>query len=265
MSTILVRGSGDVGAAIAHALFARGISVVLHDEPCPSHPRRAMAFTDALYEGCCELEGVLAKRARGLESLARMLECHHAVPATAEPLDAVIRLVHPEVVVDARMRKRSPVGSMLDLAGLTIGLGPGYVAGANVHLAIETAWGNSLGQVVRDGPTLPLAGEPRELAGIGRERFVYSPAQGKFETQRSIGEQVLAGEYIGCVGATAAIHSPLAGFIRGLSHSGASITLGAKILELDPRSVPGPWWGLAERPRRVAQGVVAAIAERMPF
>ena len=45
MATILVRGSGDIGSAIAYALFNTGYRVLLHDDPRPAHARRAMAFT----------------------------------------------------------------------------------------------------------------------------------------------------------------------------------------------------------------------------
>ena len=64
MALILVRGVGDVGSAVAHVLFTAGHTVVLHDDPLPSHPRRGTAFTDALYRGKAELEGAFAKYAR---------------------------------------------------------------------------------------------------------------------------------------------------------------------------------------------------------
>ena len=64
MGTVLVRGTGDVGSAVAYALFRAGHSVVLHDKPRPPHHRRGMAFVNALYDGTAELQGALGKRAR---------------------------------------------------------------------------------------------------------------------------------------------------------------------------------------------------------
>ena len=51
-TVVLVRGSGDVGSAVAHLLFAQGSSVVIHDIALPAAPRRGMAFSDAIFEGC---------------------------------------------------------------------------------------------------------------------------------------------------------------------------------------------------------------------
>src|SRR5579863_6389659 len=59
---VVVRGSGDVGSAVAHRLFRAGYRVVIHDGPAPSAPRRGMAFTDAVFNGTAILEGVRARR-----------------------------------------------------------------------------------------------------------------------------------------------------------------------------------------------------------
>jgi len=64
-----------VGSAVALKLRSLGHAVVLHDEPRPAHARRGMAFTDAFFETTCVLEGMLAKRASGVENLGRMLAC----------------------------------------------------------------------------------------------------------------------------------------------------------------------------------------------
>ena len=45
----LVRGTGDVGSAIAHLLCRNSFEIVLHDVPRPVHARRGMAFTDTLF------------------------------------------------------------------------------------------------------------------------------------------------------------------------------------------------------------------------
>ena len=49
---VLVLGAGDVGSAVAHALFHAGRAVVLQDGPAPpAAPRRGMAFADAFFDG----------------------------------------------------------------------------------------------------------------------------------------------------------------------------------------------------------------------
>jgi hypothetical protein len=46
--TVVVRGVGDVGSAVAHRLFVEGYAVVIHDGPTPTTTRRGMAFADAV-------------------------------------------------------------------------------------------------------------------------------------------------------------------------------------------------------------------------
>ena len=106
MTVVLVRGSGDVGSAVAHKVFCSGFRVVIHDGARPPHARRGMAFADALYEGRTQLAGVFAKRARDAEDAGPMLSCGRAVVLTDASLDDLLRRVKPQVVVDARMRKR---------------------------------------------------------------------------------------------------------------------------------------------------------------
>ena len=175
---VLVRGSGDVGSAVAHRLFLAGYPVVIHDVPLPAAPRRGMAFTDAMFDGECDLDGVTARRVDQLGVLAQALGDRGVVPITALELGPVLAALRPAVLVDARMRKRAHPESQLGLAPLTIGLGPNFVAGETTHLAIETIWGDALGAVLTSGRTKALAGEPRDFAGHARDRFVYAPVTG---------------------------------------------------------------------------------------
>lgn len=178
MAILLVRGSGDIGSAVAHTLCFAGHSVVLHDDPLPAHPRRGMAFTDALFEGSARLESLLAKRAASPSDLPPMIGCGRALPVTDLPFDRVLRVVEPDVLVDARVRKHASVEPIRGLAPLVVGLGPGFVAGLNADRVVETGWGENLGRLLHVGAARGYSGEPRELGGHGRERFVYAPAPG---------------------------------------------------------------------------------------
>ncbi len=73
MLLVLIRGAGDAGSAVAHALHESGFAVVVHDDPKPSHTRRGMSFTDALYDRLATLAGVLGKRARDAADLPPMV------------------------------------------------------------------------------------------------------------------------------------------------------------------------------------------------
>jgi xanthine dehydrogenase accessory factor len=64
---VLVRGSGDVGSAVAHLLLRSGHAVLIHDVDRPAAPRRGMAFADAVFDGSCTLDGVRARRQESRE------------------------------------------------------------------------------------------------------------------------------------------------------------------------------------------------------
>lgn len=262
MARLLVRGAGDIGSAIAVRLRSLEHVVVLHDMAFPPHPRRGMAFTDAHFDGSCTLEGVFAKRATGVDRLGKMLACGGALPVSDAPFEEVLAAVSPEVLVDARMHKHETPEPLRGLAPLAIGLGPGFVAGENADIVIETAWGESLGEVIRSGAARAYSGEPRAIGGHGRERYVYAPAEGVVRTARAIGDRVREGDTVATVG-DSPVRAPLGGILRGLTHDGAFVRPGAKIVEVDPRGDPAAAFGVGERPRRIASGVVAAAEAQL--
>ena len=255
----LVLGASDMGSAVAHALHGAGWAVAIWDVPAPAHPRRGMALADALWDGEALLAGVTARRADDAGALATLLEARAEVAVTALPLEAV-RATRPfAVLVDALMRKRATPPDRRGLAPLSIGLGVGFAPGVNCDLAIETSW-EALGRVVETGATLPLRGEPRAIAGVGRERAVYAPEAGTLRTVQRIGGRVEAGEVVAELGPHR-LRAPLAGCLRGLMRDGVAVAAGAKVLEVDPRGDPTLCFGLGERPRRVAETVRGLVAE----
>ena len=257
--TILVRGSGDVGSAVAHLLFRGGHRVVVHDTAAPAYTRRGMAFVDAVFNGPVELAGSLGKRAPDSESIAPMLACHRAVVISTLPFDETLKATHPDVLVDARMRKRSMPESQMDLAPLTIGIGPNFHAGRTTHIAIESAWGDDIGRVIRSGKTRDVEGEPRALAGRGRERFVYAPIAGTVRTTFAVGDAVKAGEVVARLD-DREIVAPLSGTIRGLTHDGVPIEASSRVLEVDPREAhDAEVFGIGRRPARIAEAVLRVV------
>jgi xanthine dehydrogenase accessory factor len=217
-----------------------------------------MSFVDALFGETSRLGRVVGKKARDTDDLPPMTRCRRAVPLFDGDLDEAIRQVRPTIVIDARMRKRATPEKARTAEYRTIGLGPNFIAGNNVDIAIETAWGDSLGKVITDGPTLELAGEPRPIDGAGRERNVYAHKSGQFRTSHRIGQRVRQGEVVAVL-AEHFITAPLGGCIRGLTHPGARVEAGTKIVEIDPRADPATCFGIGERPERIALGVLQAV------
>ena len=248
----VVLGAGDVGSAVAVLLHRAGTAVVLCDEVDPAWPRRGMAFTDAWYVGSAELDGEAAMFCASVKSIPAVLNRHRLIAATTWSWRGVAQALGAVALIDARLRKQSERDDLRTDALTTVGLGPGFVAGGNVDVAIETAWGARLGAVIATGPTLPVAGESSSIGGAGRERFVHAPTAGRFTTDRRIASRVLKGEIIGAVGAKI-VAAPLDGVLRGLCARGARIFAGAKIVEVDPRGDPALCYGLGERPRTIAR------------
>lgn len=261
-SPVLVRGLGDVGSAVAWRLFRAGRPVVLHDGPRPAVLRRGMALADAAFDGTAVLDGVTAQLVEDPGTLRDLLATHAAVPVVTWPFERLRATLAPFVLVDARMRKRTVPEVQRDLAPLTIGLGPNFTAGETTDLVVETSWGAHLGAIIHHGPALPLRGEPRPIAGIGRERCVYAPCAGRFRTlqgtDHDIGAIVERGEPLARIGDKQLL-APLAGRIRGLVRDGASVAEGVKVIEIDPRGTAAMVHGRGERPRRIAEGVLQAI------
>ena len=110
------------------------------------------------------------------------------------------------------------------------------------------------------GASLPLTGEPRELAGHARDRYVYSPLDGVFRTKARIGDVVRRGQKIAEVGSMV-LASPLDGVLRGLTHDGVPVIARTKVIEVDPRGSKAEVTGIGERPRRIAESVLKAIQE----
>jgi xanthine dehydrogenase accessory factor len=257
---VLVRGIGDVGSAVAHILFRQGYAVVIHDGPAPpTAHRRGMAFTDAVFDGSAQLDGIYACRVEALDCLPEQASGRLFLPVITGPFATALTAAPWFILIDARMRKREIPEPQQGLAPLTIGLGPGFVAGTTVDVAIETAWGDHLGRVIANGPTRALAGEPKPINGVGRERVVYSPGDGIWHTRRNIGDAVESGKLVGWLSETPVV-APLTGLLRGVTRDGVPCRQGTKIVEVDPRPPSeAVIRGLGERPRRIAEGVITAI------
>lgn len=258
MRRVAIRGTNDVASAVAHRLFTAGHAVVLQEGPQPATTRRGMAFADAVFDGCATLAGVPAVRVEDPADLPPRLVAHASIPVVVADLPAVLAVVGPDVLVDARMRKRAQPEVQRGLAPLVIGLGPNFVAAETVDLAVETSWGEDLGRVVTRGATFPLEGEPRPLAGHGRDRYVYAPAAGVFRTRCRIGAAVRAGEVVAHLDG-APLLAPLNGVLRGLTRDGVPVAVGTKVVEVDPRGPDAVVTGIGERPGRIADGVLRAV------
>lgn len=256
--TILVRGANDVGSAVAHQLFTEGYAVAIHENPQPTTSRRKMSFTDTVYDGQSVLESITAKLV-DTPGLNEAIAAHQFIPVCVDQFSTLLEALRPDILVDARMRKHHQPESQRGLARLTLGLGPNFIAGETVDVGIETGW-NLLGRIVSQGATSPLSGEPREIEGHARDRYVYAPIAGMFHTSHQIGDKVEKDEELARIDSFPLL-APISGALRGLTRSGIPVSPKTKIVEIDPREIGAQISGIGERPARIAQGVLEAIRD----
>ncbi|MGH7362689.1 MAG: selenium-dependent molybdenum cofactor biosynthesis protein YqeB [Candidatus Methylomirabilales bacterium] len=254
---VLIRGGGDLASAIAHRLFRDGRAVVIVEEPDPRVVRRKMAFAQAVFDGEATVEGVRAVRTTPGATLERLLEARESIPLLVDPTAKVIRTLRPTVLVDGRMRKRERSDSSVAEASLVIGLGPGFRAGREAHVVIETARGPDLGKVITEGEALPYDGMPVDLGGFTKERYLYAPVAGVFRTPFAIGALVEDGQAVGEV-AGVSLMARVGGTIRGILKDGVRVTRGQKVVDIDPRE-EAVLSGISQKARAIAEGVAAAI------
>ena len=122
---------------------------------------------------------------------------------------------------------------------LTIALGPGFTAGQDVDVVVETKRGHRLGRIIREGSAIPDTGIPGIIGGYGKERVIHAGTAGIFMDLREIGDIVEAGETIAQIrtadGAMISVTTQITGILRGLLRSSYPVTPGFKVADIDPR------------------------------
>jgi len=262
---VVVRGGGDLGTGVAHRLVRAGYGVIVLEASAPTAVRRLVAFCEAVREGSVIVEGVEARLVeRGdLEALGPAggdAGRRGWVPVLVDPEGSALKALHPGAVIDARMAKRN-LGTSRDDAPVTIGLGPGFVAGVDVDLVVETKRGHALGRVIESGTALPDTGVPGRVGGFGKERLLRSPAGGAFESARAIGDLVEEGERVASV-AGEPVSAGIAGVVRGLIADGAIVGRGDKVGDVDPRGAEVDPRAISDKARAIGGAVLEALLSR---
>lgn len=257
---VVVRGAGDLATGVILRLVRSGFRVVALESPRPTAIRRTVAFSEAVYDGTAEVEGVRARRAEGLGEIRAAL-AEGIVPVIVDPEAALLPALRPAALVDAILAKRN-LGTRVGQAPVVIALGPGFEAGKDADAVVETARGHDLGRVILAGSAAPNTGVPGEVGGKSSERVVRAPAEGTVLAVRSIGDEVRAGEPLLLIETPAgrlSVPSPLDGILRGLIRPGIEVSEGDKIADVDPRARPEYCRTVSDKARAVAGGVLEAL------
>ena len=150
---IVVRGGGDLATGTIHRLWSAGLRVLVLEAEHPAAIRRQVSLCEAVYEGETTVEGLRAVRVASLAE-ADAVWAQNAVPVLVDPKGSCLAAAKPAVLVDAIIAKKN-LGTTRDMAPLTIALGPGFTAGVDVDLVVETKRGHRLGRIIREGAPSP--------------------------------------------------------------------------------------------------------------
>ncbi len=233
---IVVRGGGDLATGTIYKLWSAGFSVVVLETEYPAAIRRQVSLCEAVYCGEALVEDMAGVLACGEKEIFSVLK-ERKVPVVVDPEGKFIDKLKPEVVVDGILAKKN-LGTYREMAPLTIALGPGFCAGKDVDVVIETKRGHNLGRVIRQGEAYPNTGVPGNIGGYTGERVIHSEKAGILKNKKNIGDIVKKGEVIAIIegkkGETP-VNATIEGIIRGLIRDGFLVTEGFKIADIDPR------------------------------
>lgn len=245
---IVVRGAGDLATGTIHRLKKAGFRLLVLEAEHPAAIRRQVALSEAVYAGSARVEDVeavrmdvdLAEKKNRKELLEQEMERiwkKDGVPVLVDPAGLSIAALRPAVVVDAILAKKN-LGTTKEMAPLVIALGPGFTAGEDVDVIIETKRGHNLGRVIRSGSAVPNTGIPGIIGGYGKERVMHAQAEGILRNAASIGDIVEARAVIAEIeteNGIVPVEASLSGLLRGLIRDGYPVTKGFKIADIDPR------------------------------
>lgn len=259
--TVLVRGGGEMASGIAHRLHQCHLRILICEIAAPTSVRRTVSFADAVFTGRQTLEGVEAIRIASVTEAPDTWK-RGAIPLLVDPDADLGRTLAPAVLVDAIMAKRGSTTQIGD-ASLVIGVGPGFIAGQNVHAVVESNRGYHLGRVIWRGGAEPDTGVPAPVAGHTEARVLRAPCAGRFRAILSIGDRVAAGEIVGEI-AGQPVRAAIAGLLRGLLHDGVQSQPGMKLGDVDPRGEREYVDSISDKARAIGGGVLEAILHAHP-
>ena len=295
---IICRGAGDLATGIIHRLHRAGHRVIALETDYPAAIRRQVSFCEAVYDGSAAVEGVTARLVPALTDAETDTETYSGindtpaahivsekwdssaieavleageVPLLIDPKGESIALLKPDVVVDAIIAKKN-LGTTINMAPLVIGVGPGFTAGQDVHLVIESMRGHNLARIITDGMAQPNTGVPGNIAGFTSERVIHAPAAGYIHDVRKIGDIVQKGDeiariypdkesYDNTLSEYVPVNATITGIIRGLIREGYYFREGFKIADIDPReSELTNCFTISDKARSIAGSVLEAVS-----
>lgn len=254
---VIVRGGGDLASGTIHKLHRSGFKILVLETYNPTSIRRNVCYSEAIYNGKITIENTTAIKVSNFNEILKCWQ-NNKIPITVDPHGKFIEILKPKILVDAILAKKN-LGTKINMAEITIALGPGFQAGKDVHAVIETMRGHNLARIILKGEAMKNTGIPGEIGGYSKERVIYSPGKGTIKNVREIGDFVSSGEILAYVD-NLEIKTEISGLLRGLIRNGSKIEKGLKIADVDPRCHEiKNCYTISDKARNIAGGVLEAI------
>ena len=257
---IAIKGAGEMATGVATRLFQANFTRIFMVEiENPIAVRRKVSFCEAIHDGSIEVEGVSAKKIFDMQEIPGAWKNNY-IPVLVDPDWKAIKTIRPHVVVDAIIAKKN-LGTRRGEAPLVIGLGPGFEAGIDVDMVIETLRGHNLGRIIETGCPAPNTGVPGPINGFSSERLLRAPCPGTFLATVPLGSRVKKNQIIGHVDNQPVIAN-IDGILRGLIRDNTRVKKCLKLGDIDPRGTQAYITSISEKARAIGGGVLEAILRK---
>jgi xanthine dehydrogenase accessory factor len=257
---VLIKGGGEMASGVAHRLSRCHFKVCMTEILKPQAVRREVSFCEAVYEGEKTVEGITAKRVNSYDEVIEVWNSDR-MPLIVDATATIKEILKPDVMVDAIMAKKN-LGTKITDAPLVIALGPGFYAGKDAHLVVETKRGHNLGKIIEEGEAEQDTGIPGLIAGFSAERVLRAPGNGILSNVMEIGASVEAGDMVASVN-DFPITTKVNGIIRGLLRDGAEVWKGMKIGDVDPRGIKEYCYTISDKASAIGGGVLEGILSNL--
>jgi xanthine dehydrogenase accessory factor len=254
---ILIKGAGEVASAAAHKLAHSGFKVYMTEIPTPLAIHRGTSFSEAVWEKDKTFEGITAKLVSGQNEVYDVWN-EDKIAVIVDPEVKIKTIIKPDVFIDATMEKVKNIFTKISDAPLVIGVGPGFYAGRDVHIVVETNNSDKISKIILQGEAEPYDPVPLDVGGFTWERVIRNSREGVFHVLRDMGEIVRKGDSVASVD-NETLFAGIDGVIRAIMRDGIFVKQKTKLAEIDPRPDPGLCDIIRPRMRVIAGGILEAV------
>ena len=261
---VIVRGAGDLATGVVYSLYKAHFKVIILETQHPSAIRRKVALSEAVYDGKTKVEDIEAVLVKNYEEALNIIanKDYKEIPILIDPNCEILNHIKPTFLIDAIIAKKN-LGTNKSMAKYTIALGPGFTAGKDCDIVIETMRGHNLGRMYLEGEAIPNTGIPGNIGGKEAERVIHASSDGIIENIKNIGDFVREKEviaYINNDNKKIEVIAPFEGLLRGIIRDGFKVRNGLKIADIDPRkSEYDNCFTISDKARNLGGAVLTAM------